>query len=80
MEGETSFGSEAYETRQGQKGIKYWYTVKIRPGSEINSVRFVVPAGHGRLQGLSFRFGRDQREELEPIIEHVGRSFVVNQN
>ncbi len=80
MEGETSFGSEAYETRLGQKGIKYWYTVKNPPGSEVNSVQFVVPAGHGRLQGLSFRYGRDRRKELEPIIEHVGRSFVVKQN
>ncbi|MCH8881136.1 MAG: hypothetical protein IID34_14800 [Planctomycetes bacterium] len=77
MEGETSFGSEAYETRLGQKGIKYWFTVKIPPTSGIKSVHFIVPASHGRLQCLSFRYSQDHRKELESIIEHVGRSFVV---
>ena len=80
MEGETSFGSEAYETRLGQKGIKYWFTVKIPPTPGIKSVHFIVPANHGRLQCLSFRYSQDHRKELEPIIEHVGRSFVVKQN
>ena len=77
IEGKTSFGYEAFETRRGQKGIKYWYTIRIPPNSEMNSVGFVIPTPLGRLQFLCFWYPPDRHDELEPIFEHVGRSFVV---
>ncbi len=77
IEGKTSFGYEAFETRRGQKGIKYWYTIRIPPNSEMNSVGFVIPTGLGRLQFLGLWYPPDRHDELEPIINHVGRSLVV---
>lgn len=77
IKGETSFRYEAYETQRGQKGIKYWYVVKIPPNLEMNFTGWAVPTRLGRLQVLGFQYAPDQRDELTPIVEHVGRSFVV---
>lgn len=78
IKGETSFRYEAYETQHGQKGIKYWYVVKLPLDVEMNFVGWVMPTRLGRLQVLGFQYAPEQHDELGPIFEHVGRSFVVN--
>ncbi len=77
MQGETSFRQEAFQTPRGQKGIKYWCIAEHSSELEMNSVGFAIPTRGGRLQIVGLVFATDRRDEMEPIIEHVGRSLVV---